>query len=135
MEPSIHLVREIILRKKKGIDCTEEESAIIKSWLRETTLFPGDGTIGIAADIQHYFPLEYGEYLDEQTIASPDMTYKVSCNIYDNDFYTDSAKEARSVFNNYVADYGDGVRLYEAVKPKSNDAEIEWEIIDCHDNE
>lgn len=61
-------ITEIIERKKLGIDCTEEESAEVKGWLRDTTLLIGSGDIQIHEDIQILFPLEYGEYLDEKNI-------------------------------------------------------------------
>ena len=52
----------IIERKKKGIDCTEAESAEIKGWLRELKL-PSEQSI--VSEIQLLFPQEYGEFLDE----------------------------------------------------------------------
>jgi hypothetical protein len=58
-------VFEIIARKKQGVDCTEQESAEIKGWLKEILLMPENGSIVLVEDIQRYFPMEYGEYLDE----------------------------------------------------------------------
>jgi len=55
-------VKDIIARKKQGIDCTEEESAEIKGYLRELKMPDEQHLIG---DIQSLFPQEYGEYLDE----------------------------------------------------------------------
>lgn len=55
-------ILEIIERKKSGIDCTEEESAEIKGFLRELRMV---GEQYIEAEIQFLFPLEYMEYLDE----------------------------------------------------------------------
>ena len=55
-------ILEIIERKKKNIDCSEEESAEVKGWLRELR---NVGDQKIEADIQTYFPIEYGEWLDE----------------------------------------------------------------------
>lgn len=65
---------EILERKKQGFDCTEQESAEIKGWLRETTILP-KSCIGIfpkelsdqeiLEDIQLLFFIEYGEFLDE----------------------------------------------------------------------
>lgn len=59
------VIYEIIARKKQGIDCTEEESAEIKGWLKETLIQIGTRDIQAQEDIQMYFPIEYGEYLDE----------------------------------------------------------------------
>jgi hypothetical protein len=58
----------IIERKKKGIDCTEEESAEIKGWLRELKLPFEQPTI---AEVQLLFPQEYGEFLDEVQLKEP----------------------------------------------------------------
>lgn len=55
-------IYEIIERKKQGIDCTEAESAEIKSWLRELKLPFEQPTV---SDIQYYFTQEYSEFLDE----------------------------------------------------------------------
>jgi hypothetical protein len=62
------IIYEIIKRKKLGIDCTEAESAEIKGWLREMKLPFEQPTV---ADIQFYFPIEYGEYLTECEISEP----------------------------------------------------------------
>ena len=56
------VINNIIERKKQGIDCTEEESAEIKGFLRELKL-PDEQAI--VAEIQSLFPIEYGEFLDE----------------------------------------------------------------------
>lgn len=55
-------VEEIIKAKRSGEDCSEEESAEIKGWLREYRM---PGQQHIEAEIQLLFPLEYGEWLDE----------------------------------------------------------------------
>jgi hypothetical protein len=55
-------VLDIIVRKQQGIDCTEEESAEIKGYLRELKL-PEEQPL--VAEIQLLFPQEYGEFLDE----------------------------------------------------------------------
>lgn len=55
-------IERIISRKKQGLDCSEQESAEIKGWLRELRM-PDEQHI--EADIQSLFPIEYGEYLDE----------------------------------------------------------------------
>jgi len=59
------IVIEIIERKKNGIDCTEQESAEIKGFIKETLIMFGDGTVEIIEDIQELFPIEYGEAIDE----------------------------------------------------------------------
>jgi len=56
------IIYEIIKRKKQGIDCTEEESAEIKGWLRELKLPSEQPTV---SEIQLLFPQEYDEYLNE----------------------------------------------------------------------
>ena len=62
-------IYEIIERKRKGIDCTEAESAELKGWLRELKL-PSDSDIVSA--IQELFPQEYGEFLDESEPETKD---------------------------------------------------------------
>lgn len=57
-----YLIKEIIKRKKQGLDCTEAESAEIKGYLRELKLV---GEQSIVAEIQELFPIEYGEFLEE----------------------------------------------------------------------
>lgn len=58
----------IIEKKKIGIDCTEEESAEIKGYLREYK-FPNEQCI--VSEIQYLFPIEYGEWLDEDSPFAP----------------------------------------------------------------
>ena len=58
----------IIERKKQGTDCTEEESAEIKGWLRELKLPFEQSTI---SEVQLLFPQEYGEFLDEVQLTEP----------------------------------------------------------------
>jgi hypothetical protein len=58
----------IIERKKQGIDCTEDESAEIKGWLRELKLPFEQPTL---SEIQELFPLEYSEFLDEIQTSEP----------------------------------------------------------------
>ena len=60
--PTDDVVNDIIDRKRQGIDCTEEESAEIKGFLRELKL-PDEQAI--VTTIQSLFPIEYGEFLDE----------------------------------------------------------------------
>lgn len=52
----------ILERKRRGIDCTEEESAELKGWLRQLRMI---GDQKIEAEIQSLFPQEYDEYLSE----------------------------------------------------------------------
>lgn len=56
------IIREIIIRKENGVDCTEAESAEIKGYLREYKLVEESA---IVSTIQNLFPQEYGEALDE----------------------------------------------------------------------
>lgn len=59
-------INEILYDKKvNDIDCTEDESAYIKGWLRDTIIKPEDGSQQVLEDIQLHFPLEYSEYLGE----------------------------------------------------------------------
>lgn len=58
-------LKAIIARKKQGIDCTEEESAEIKMFVKEHTLAINSWDIPVYEDIQMLFPIEYGEALDE----------------------------------------------------------------------
>jgi hypothetical protein len=67
-------------------------------------------------------------------MKSVKMTYKVTTNYADKDFYTDSKEEALKVFAEYVNEWNDGIRLYEADKSEGNDDEpIEWDIIESFD--
>lgn len=63
--PALDDIKKIVVRKKLGQDCTEDESAKIKMWLKETIPLIGSSDIDIIEDIQNLFPLEYGEALDE----------------------------------------------------------------------
>ena len=56
---------EILDRKKNGIDCTEQESAEIKMYVKETILMAGDGSVQFDAELQYHFPLEWSEAQDE----------------------------------------------------------------------
>lgn len=62
-------------------------------------------------------------------------TYKVDCFYTTNPFYTDDKKEAENVFEQFKSDYGDGVRLYEGVKPDNEDEEVDWETIAYYDKD
>jgi hypothetical protein len=68
LRTAIDPIYGIIKRKKEGIDCTEEESAEIKGWLRELKLPFEQPTI---SEIQLLFPQEYGEFLDEIQLSEP----------------------------------------------------------------
>lgn len=63
------------------------------------------------------------------------LTYKVVCNFIDLDFYTDDKTEAEAKFKEYVKDYGDGIRLYEAINPIANDEAPDWDTVDSFDAE
>lgn len=56
------IIREIVIRKKNGIDCTESESAEIKQYLLNTEC--SQHTI---KTIQYLFPQEFSEYEDLKT--------------------------------------------------------------------
>lgn len=60
MDETTKPILEIINRKKRGIDCSEAESAEIKQYLTELKT-PHEQPI--VADIQIWFPQEYEEYL------------------------------------------------------------------------
>lgn len=70
-DPADLLVLEILSRKKQGIDCTEEESAELKMWVKKTVICIATGQNDIISDIQNLFPLEYVEALDKVEIDSP----------------------------------------------------------------
>ena len=55
----------ILQRKKEGIDCTEEESAELKGFIKEQIIQIGTNDIQLIEEIQELFPLEYGEAIDE----------------------------------------------------------------------
>ena len=59
------IILDILSRKKDSIDCSEQESAEIKGFLREFIPIPGKGEVEIVDEIQELFPIEYGEVLDE----------------------------------------------------------------------
>jgi hypothetical protein len=69
-------IKEIIERKKNGVDCTEEESAELKGFLKEFIPLPESGDIQIIEEIQELFPIEYGESLDEWENLSPDERHE-----------------------------------------------------------
>ena len=61
----MELVKEIIKKKKEGTACTEEDLAEVKSFVRDTIVMIGDGSVGIIEDIQLLFPDEFSEAIDE----------------------------------------------------------------------
>jgi hypothetical protein len=58
-------IKEILNRKRQGVDCTEQESAEIKMFLKEHLIQVGTGDVQLVEQIQTLFPLEYGESTDE----------------------------------------------------------------------
>jgi hypothetical protein len=62
-------ILQILLDKRNGEDCTEEDSAEIKGYLRELKL-PEEQPL--VAEIQELFPQEYGEYLTEEESGAPE---------------------------------------------------------------
>jgi hypothetical protein len=60
MNNDLMTINAILERRKQDIDCTEQESAELKGWLRDNPL-PSD----MRNDIADLFPLEYMEHLDE----------------------------------------------------------------------
>jgi len=58
-------IKDIIDRKKNGIDCSEDESAELKGFLKEFIILPQSGDVQLIEEIQELFPIEYGESLDE----------------------------------------------------------------------
>ena len=67
-ENHVALVKAILERKKSGTDCTEQESAELKMFVKERLIQVGNGDVQIIEDIQLLFPLEYGEALDEMEV-------------------------------------------------------------------
>lgn len=59
-------IQSILVRKMAGKDCTEQESAEIKQWVKSTLVRVGGWKIEVIEDIQKHFPLEYGEAIDER---------------------------------------------------------------------
>mgnify|MGYP001619697268 CR=1 FL=1 len=71
MEESNEDIKKIIIRKRRGYDCKEKESAEIKMFLknlfadaRKGILYPFSKVTLISA-IEEFLPIEYGEALDE----------------------------------------------------------------------
>jgi hypothetical protein len=61
-------IKEILDRKAKGQDCTEEESAEIKMFVKEHIVQIGNGEVQLIEQIQEFFPIEYGEAIDENPV-------------------------------------------------------------------
>lgn len=59
-------IKAILLRKAEGIDCTEEQSAELKGFIKEFRI-PGKESddVKLLEEIQLEFPIEYGEACDE----------------------------------------------------------------------
>ncbi len=78
-EAAIPRIDIIIIKKILGTDCSEDDSAFIKGWLRETIIHPATDDVERLESIQHYFPLEYGEHLNEEDgeWQPPDLETKV----------------------------------------------------------
>jgi cytochrome oxidase Cu insertion factor (SCO1/SenC/PrrC family) len=54
-------IKEILVRKIQGIDCTEEESAEIKGYIREQKY-------KVPYEIQYWFTMELAEVLEEDNV-------------------------------------------------------------------
>lgn len=72
-------ILHILHNKSMNIDCTEAESAEIKGWLRDTVIIMGTVEANILADIQEFFPQEYGEFLNEGEIPTIDTSSMQRC--------------------------------------------------------
>lgn len=60
----IALVKEILIRKIQGTDCTEEESAEIKQFLHNFKMWEVDNVL-LATKLSEHFPMELGEVITE----------------------------------------------------------------------
>lgn len=58
-------IKTLIEEAKQGKICTEQESATIKTYIKETILMVGNGSIDIDQQLQSYFPIEWAEAQDE----------------------------------------------------------------------
>jgi len=65
------IIHGILLRKKEDIDCSESESAEIKSFLKELHTPDDNDYWDQVMDIQLFFPIEYGEAMDEMEKDPP----------------------------------------------------------------
>lgn len=65
------IVKQILARKRNGIDCTETESAELKGFLRylfgraRRGKLYHSSNISIISSIEELFPIEYSELLSE----------------------------------------------------------------------
>ena len=59
------VIRPILNRKKKGIDCTEQESAEIKQFVKFLSKAKSVGNLKVLNEIATLLPIEYGEALSE----------------------------------------------------------------------
>lgn len=62
---ALQRIDSIIFNKVAGVDCSEDDSAWIKGWLRDTIIMLESNDIPRLNAIQELFPLEYGEWADE----------------------------------------------------------------------
>ncbi len=69
-------IKEIIEREKQGSTCTEEESAAIKQWIKNTHIVPGSEEENIYNDIAYFLPCEYGEAIDEMEQQETQKLFK-----------------------------------------------------------
>lgn len=75
LENSSYIIQRIILKKHKGIDCTEEESSEIKTFLKENVAFIEMDENEVFAsegfqvkDIVSLFPCETSEVIEEMSL-------------------------------------------------------------------
>ena len=59
------IIAGILARKRSGNDCSEEESAELKMFIKETIVQIGTEDVKLIEEIQELFPQEYGEAIDE----------------------------------------------------------------------
>jgi hypothetical protein len=76
-----------------------------------------------------------GALLEETTTQGEPLTYKIVCLLNDASFYTDDESKALATFEQFKNDYGDGIRLYEALKSGNPDDMIDWNVMDYFDDE
>lgn len=88
----------IIERKKNGIDCTESESATIKTYLNEN--IDKAEAMTVCANIQEFFPIEYSEVIDEYDNQLPDtISFNKSDMTYINDLDLQVIQKALSEYH------------------------------------
>ena len=72
----LELIKAIVERQKEwvnsnhtaGNDCTEQESAEIKMFVKEHLVIYNDEELRVIEEIQLYLPLEYGEAIEESEL-------------------------------------------------------------------